>query len=61
MEPVDVLICKHRFFGRFYNLYDPEEMKAGIKAGLFETCSTLVGEVAESLGCWSPVKRFERT
>jgi len=32
--------------GRFYNLYDPEEMKAGIKAGLLETCSTLVGEVA---------------
>jgi C_GCAxxG_C_C family probable redox protein len=34
------------FFGRFYNLYDPEEMKAATKAGLLETCSTLVGEVA---------------
>jgi C_GCAxxG_C_C family probable redox protein len=34
------------FFGRFYNLYDPEEMEAAMKAGLLETCSTLVGEVA---------------
>jgi C_GCAxxG_C_C family probable redox protein len=34
------------FFGRFYNLYDPDEMKAAMKAGLLETCSTLVGEVA---------------
>jgi len=34
------------FFGRFYNLYDPEEMKAAITAGLLDTCSTLVGEVA---------------
>ena len=34
------------FFGRFYNLYDPEEMTAAIKAGLLDTCSTLVGEVA---------------
>lgn len=32
--------------GRFYNLYDPEEFKAGIEAGLLDTCSTLVGEVA---------------
>lgn len=34
------------FFGRFYNLYDPEELTAAMKAGLLETCSTLVGEVA---------------
>jgi len=34
------------FFGRFYNLYDPEEMKAAVKAGMLDTCSTLVGEVA---------------
>jgi C_GCAxxG_C_C family probable redox protein len=34
------------FFGRFYNLYDPDEMKAATKAGMLETCSTLVGEVA---------------
>lgn len=32
--------------GRFYNLYDPEEFKAGLQAGLLEKCSTLVGEVA---------------
>lgn len=35
------------FFGRFFNLYDPEEMKAAMKAGVLETCSTLVGEVAK--------------
>lgn len=35
------------FFGRFYNLYDPEEMKAAMKAGMLDTCSTLVGEVAK--------------
>lgn len=35
------------FFGRFYNLYDPDEMKAAMEAGLLETCSTLVGEVAK--------------
>ena len=34
------------FFGRFYNLYDPEQMKAAAKAGMLDTCSTLVGEVA---------------
>ena len=34
------------FFGRFYNLYNPEEMKAAMQAGMLETCSTLVGEVA---------------
>lgn len=37
---------QHSFFGRFYNLYDPEEMKAALKAGMLDTCSTLVGEVA---------------
>jgi len=34
------------FFGRFYNLYDPEEMMAAMKAGLLETCSTVAGAVA---------------
>jgi len=34
------------FFGRFYNLYDPEEMIAAMKAGLLETCSTVAGEAA---------------
>lgn len=33
-------------FGRFFNLYDPAEMEAAAKAGMAESCSTLVGEVA---------------
>jgi C_GCAxxG_C_C family probable redox protein len=33
-------------FGRFFNLYDPKEMEAGMKAGMPEKCSTLVGETA---------------
>jgi len=37
---------QEKTFGRFYNLYDPEEMKAAFKAGLPEKCSTLVGETA---------------
>lgn len=32
--------------GRFYNLYDPDEMKASMEAGMLDKCSTLVGEVA---------------
>lgn len=32
--------------GRFFNLYDPEEIKAAFKAGLPEKCSTLVGKTA---------------
>jgi C_GCAxxG_C_C family probable redox protein len=32
--------------GRFYNLYDPNELQAAVKAGMMEKCSTLVGEVA---------------
>jgi C_GCAxxG_C_C family probable redox protein len=35
-----------KFFGRFYNLYDPDEMKAAFKGGMLDTCSTVVGEVA---------------
>jgi hypothetical protein len=35
-----------KFFGRFFNLYDPKEMEAGYKAGIVDKCSTLVGEVA---------------
>jgi C_GCAxxG_C_C family probable redox protein len=34
------------FFGKFYNLYDPDEMKAAMEAGMLDTCSTLVGEAA---------------
>ena len=33
-------------FGRFFNLYDPEDIKAAFKAGMPEKCSTLVGETA---------------
>jgi C_GCAxxG_C_C family probable redox protein len=32
--------------GRFFNMYDPAEFKAALKAGMLEECSTLVGEVA---------------
>jgi len=35
-----------KFVGRFFNLYDPSEMKAAIEAGMLDKCSTLVGEVA---------------
>ncbi len=35
-----------RLFGRFFNLYDPEELKAAAIAGVREKCSTLAGEVA---------------
>jgi C_GCAxxG_C_C family probable redox protein len=35
-----------KFFGRFFNLYDPSEFKAAAKAGVLDTCSTLVGEAA---------------
>jgi hypothetical protein len=37
---------QNKFFGKFYNLYDPSEFKAAAKAGLLDTCSTVVGEVA---------------
>ncbi len=38
---------QNSFFGRFYNLYDPGEMKEAFEAGMLDTCSTLVGEVAK--------------
>jgi C_GCAxxG_C_C family probable redox protein len=38
---------QNSFFGRFYNLYDPAEMKEAFTAGMLDTCSTLVGEVAK--------------
>ena len=34
------------FFGRFFNLYDPDELNAAMEADMLERCSTLVGEVA---------------
>ncbi len=33
-------------FGRFFNLYDMEDMKAALAAGVPEGCSTLVGKAA---------------
>lgn len=33
-------------FGRFFNLYDREEMKAAQNAGMPEKCATLVGKTA---------------
>jgi len=33
-------------FGRFFNLYNMEDMKAALAAGMPEGCSTLVGKAA---------------
>jgi C_GCAxxG_C_C family probable redox protein len=33
-------------YGRFFNLYDMEDMKAAVAAGMPEGCSTLVGQAA---------------
>ena len=38
---------QEKLAGRFFNLYDPEEIKAAFKAGLPEKCSTLVGKTAQ--------------
>jgi len=35
-----------KFFGRFFNLLEPADMEAASKAGVLETCSNLVGEIA---------------
>jgi len=37
---------QEKTIGRFFNLYDPDEMEAAFKAGLPEKCSTLAGETA---------------
>jgi C_GCAxxG_C_C family probable redox protein len=34
------------FFGRFYNLWDPAELKEALQAGMLNQCSDVVGEVA---------------
>jgi C_GCAxxG_C_C family probable redox protein len=34
------------FFGRFFNLWDPAELKEAVKAGMLEQCSDVAGEVA---------------
>ena len=35
-----------KFFGRFFNLMEPSELEAAMKAGVLERCSSLTGEVA---------------
>ena len=35
-----------KFFGRFFNLMEPSELEAAMKAGVLERCSSLAGEVA---------------
>ena len=35
-----------RQFGRFFNLYDMEDLKAAVAAGMADQCSTLVGKAA---------------
>jgi C_GCAxxG_C_C family probable redox protein len=37
---------QNRLFGRFYNLYDPDELQAAFAAGMLDTCSDVVGDVA---------------
>jgi C_GCAxxG_C_C family probable redox protein len=36
-----------KFYGKFFNLLEPGEMEAAVKAGVMETCSSLAGEVAQ--------------
>ena len=35
-----------KFFGRFFNIIEPSEWEAAIKAGVLEKCSSLAGHVA---------------
>ncbi len=35
-----------RGMGRFYNLWDPNEMKEAFQSGMMDHCSTIVGEIA---------------
>lgn len=35
-----------KFFGRFFNLMEPSELEAAVKAGVLERCSSLAGQVA---------------
>jgi C_GCAxxG_C_C family probable redox protein len=35
-----------KFFGRFFNLMEPSELEAAVKAGVMERCSSLAGQVA---------------
>lgn len=49
MEKYGICRCHDlqvKFYGKFFNLLEPSEMEAAVKAGVLETCSTLAGEVA---------------
>ncbi|MFA5399516.1 MAG: C-GCAxxG-C-C family protein [Dehalococcoidia bacterium] len=35
-----------KFYGRFFNLINSEDLEAALKAGVLERCSSLAGEVA---------------
>jgi len=49
MEEYGVCRCHDlqvKFYGRFFNLMEPSELEAALKAGMLERCSSLAGEVA---------------
>jgi C_GCAxxG_C_C family probable redox protein len=49
MEEYSVCRCHDlqvKFYGRFFNLMEPSELEAALKAGMLERCSSLAGEVA---------------
>jgi len=49
MEEYGVCRCHDlqvKFYGRFFNLMEPSELEAAVKAGVMERCSSLAGEVA---------------
>jgi len=49
MSEYGVCRCRElqtKFFGRFFNLMEPSELEAAIKAGVLERCSSLAGQVA---------------
>lgn len=35
-----------KFFGKFFDLYNPAEMEAAFQAGMLDRCSSVVGDVA---------------
>jgi len=37
---------QNKFFGRFFDLYDPAELQAALAAGMLDKCSDVVGDVA---------------
>lgn len=43
---VRCLDLQNKFFGRFFNLYDPAELQDALAAGMLDTCSDVVGNVA---------------